>query len=232
MIKEKTTEEKMMDKAEARLLTITTAARNSTTNGNAKIDYVCFAYIVADGAVTIVGYTGTAKDVTIPALIGGKPVTEIGDWAFANNQLTSATIPNSVTTIGAGAFVNNRLTSVTIGNSVTVIGDFAFANNQLTSASIPDSVISIGNGAFHENKLTSVTIGNSVVAIGNGAFMNNQLTSVTIGNSVTTIGDWAFVNNQLTSVTFPGNLGTVYLREDSKAGTYISGDGGETWEKQ
>ena len=57
----------------------------------------------------------------------------------------------SVTSIGYFAFANNNLTSVTIPNSVTTIGHDAFYTNQLTSVRIPDSVTSIGEGAFNNN---------------------------------------------------------------------------------
>ncbi|MCL2381237.1 MAG: leucine-rich repeat domain-containing protein, partial [Treponema sp.] len=48
--------------------------------------------------------------------------TSIGPDAFANNQLTSVVIPDSVTSIGWAAFANNQLTSVTIPNGATSIG--------------------------------------------------------------------------------------------------------------
>jgi hypothetical protein len=85
-----------------------------------------FKTTTANGQVTIIGYTGTAKDVSIPSKVNGLSVTAIGVRAFSNNQLTSVTIPNSVTSIGYRAFVGNRLTSVTIPNSVTSIGVAAF----------------------------------------------------------------------------------------------------------
>ena len=166
-------------------------------------------------SITITGYTGNGDAVDIPATINGKPVVSIGDSAFAENRLTSVTIPNSVTTIGKNAFAGNyygtgnRLTSVTIPNSVTTIGDYAFSNNQLTSVTIGNSVTTIGSGAFAANRLTSVTIPNSVTTIGDSAFLRNQLTSVTIGNSVTTIGGSAFAENSLTSVTIPNSVTTI-----------------------
>ena len=58
-------------------------------------------------------------------------MTSIGKTAFACNQLTSVTIPDSVTSIGEGAFANNELTSVTIGSGVTSIGDSAFTVNPI-----------------------------------------------------------------------------------------------------
>ena len=137
------------------------------------------------------------KDLDLPSTIGGVAVTSIGNSAFASNQLTSVTIPDSVTSIGDSAFASNQLTSVTIPDSVTSIGNSAFAFNQLTSVTIPDSVTSIGDSAFYSNQLTSVTIPDSVTSIGNSAFYYNQLTSVTIeGNP--TLGGGTFSHNGLT----------------------------------
>ena len=167
--------------------------------------------------VTIWGLTeGIPVNIlNIPAEIDGVPVAFIAQDAFADSQLTSVTIPNSVISIGPRAFRNNQLTSVTIGNNVTTIGSRAFDINQLTSVTIPNSVTTIGAGAFARNQLTSVIIPNSVTYIGggfsrvsgssgvneiHGAFHRNRLTSVIIPDSVTTIGDSAFHSNQLTNV--------------------------------
>ncbi|GHT80404.1 hypothetical protein FACS1894130_11570 [Spirochaetia bacterium] len=95
---------------------------------------------------TITGYSGTGKEIVIPATIGGKPVTSIQGGVFRNKQLIRVTIPNGVTSIGRQAFDNNQLTSVTIPNSVKEINLDAFSGNQLTSVTLPDNV-SI-DGAF------------------------------------------------------------------------------------
>jgi predicted Kef-type K+ transport protein len=185
------------------------------------------AYPNDDGkSVRIDDYLGSKWEIRIPPRIRNLPVTHIGYTAFAEKNLISVVIPNSVTHIDERAFRNNKLTSVIIGNSVTEIERYAFAGNQLTNVIIPNSVtvideafvknkltsVTIGNSvtgfwaAFAFNQLTSVTIPNSVIIIGNLSFAFNKLTSVTIGNSVTEIGGWAFSYNQLTSVTIPDSV--------------------------
>ena len=151
------------------------------------------------GHILLPSISPTTGAVTIPSMLGGKPVTSIGNYAFYNcSGLASVTIPNSVTSIGASTFYNcSGLTSVTIPDTVTSIGSYAFSGcNGLTSVTIPNSVTNIGYGAFYKcNGLTSVTIPNSVTSIGEYAFCNcSGLMSVTIPNSVTSIGNSAFYN--------------------------------------
>ncbi|MDR1257231.1 MAG: leucine-rich repeat protein [Spirochaetaceae bacterium] len=134
-----------------------------------------FQYETGSGRVTVTGYTGSAKDVTIPARINGLPVTAIGEKTFSQKQLTGANIPNSVLSIGMAAFANNQLTGVTIPGSVTYIGDVAFFGNKLTGVTIPNGVTTIGMQAFASNQLTSVTIG-AGVTIETGAFPGDLVT--------------------------------------------------------
>jgi hypothetical protein len=91
-------------------------------------------------SVAITNYTGKKTDVTIPAKIGGRAVTEIGNKAFGEWGITSVKIPGTVTSIGEGAFNNNKLKSVTIPASVTKVGDWAFSGNQLASITIGANV--------------------------------------------------------------------------------------------
>src|SRR5574344_346504 len=146
------------------------------------------------------------RDVLIPETINGIAVISMSNYAFANNQLTSVTIPDSVTSIGIAAFQSNKLTNVTIPNSITSISKDTFVSNQLTSVTIPNSVTTIGSSAFQSNKLMNVTIPNSVTSMGTYAFYNNQLTSATIGTGVTAIGTGAFLK---TSTSNP-NLVNIY----------------------
>ena len=108
-------------------------------------------YQASDDAATLVRYFGEDSKVDIPAELGGKPVTEIGEWAFAYcSSLTEVTIPKSVTSIRAFAFRScSSLTKAIIPEGVTSIGDSAFGYcSSLTEVTVPKSVTSIEYFAF------------------------------------------------------------------------------------
>ena len=166
-----------------------------------------WTYTLSGDEATITGCVATClTELVVPAAINGFSVTSISENAFRNNQLTRATIPNTVTTIGTAAFRFNQLTTVTIPHSVTSIGIDAFSNNQLTSVTIRYGVTALGNAAFANNQLTSLTIPDSVTSLSNAAFTNNQLTSVTIPDTVTLIDDNVFANNQLRKIIIPDGV--------------------------
>ncbi len=146
---------------------------------------------------------GTAADgvdslaLVIPYGYRGKPVTAIGEAAFAECYvLESVAIPDSVTTIGENAFSDCLIKDVSIGNGVTAIGNGAFAYCAKLAGDlvIPDSVTTIGEEAFLWcTALTSVTIGNGVTSIGEYAFdICPGLTRLSLGSSVAEIGEGAF----------------------------------------
>ena len=175
--------------------------------------------------------------LTIPATLGGKKVTRIGDYAFYNcSGLTSVTIPDSVTSIGSVAFCGcSGLTSMTIPGRVTSIGEGTFFGcSGLTSMTIPDSVTSIGGRVFDGTPFfnnqpdglvvfgkiaykmkgvcpASVVIPDGVTSIRSSAFSGcSGLTSVTIPDSVTSIGASAFYGcSGLTSVTIPDSVTSI-----------------------
>ena len=63
-----------------------------------------FAYDMVDNHVVITGLVEEPKDIVIPSIINDKPVTIIGDRAFANRQnITTITLPESITSIGNDA---------------------------------------------------------------------------------------------------------------------------------
>ena len=172
-----------------------------------------FTCTTNNGVITITGYLGGTGAVLIPVAINGWPVTGVGTNAFANDRLTSVTVPGSITNIGYEAFYNcYNLTNVTLANGVTSIGNYAFQNcTVLPGITIPGTITSIGVDAFNGcNDLTSVAIANGVTSIGDNAFAGCGLTSVTLGNSVASIGNYAFYYcTSLTSVTIPNSVTSI-----------------------
>jgi hypothetical protein len=193
-----------------------------------------FNYITGNGTITITGYTGAGRAVTIPETIDGLPVTSIGEGAFYyRTNLTSVSLPNSVTNIGYSAFsactsltgvtLPNRLITIgerafsyctslpalAIPNSVTSIGEWAFSSCiRLAKVTIPTGVTHLGNATFHNcSSLASVTIGSGVTSLGDGVFAYcAALTSVALPNSVTNLGEYAFYYcTRLAEVYFPGD---------------------------
>ena len=74
---------------------------------------------------SIYAYNGSDKEVTIPAYINGKAVTEINDYAFLLcNSVEKIIVPSTVTTIHTNAFSGaGNLKSVVLASSDTQIED-------------------------------------------------------------------------------------------------------------
>lgn len=74
---------------------------------------------------SIYAYNGSDKEVTIPAYINGKEVTEINNYAFLLcNSVEKIIVPSTVTTIHANAFSGTgNLKSVVLASSDTQIED-------------------------------------------------------------------------------------------------------------
>jgi hypothetical protein len=154
-----------------------TVTKNTTLYAAWEAATVGLAYELTDDGTAYSVSKGTANTdgkVVIPSSYNGKPVTGIGEEAFAYcSGLTSIMIPAGVTSIENYTFFNcSGLTSITIPAGVTSIGEKAFYNcSGLTNVAIPDSVTSIGYQAFSGcGGLTSITIPDSVTSTGQSAF--------------------------------------------------------------
>ncbi|MBR1382835.1 MAG: leucine-rich repeat domain-containing protein, partial [Ruminococcus sp.] len=117
--------------------------------------------------LTIVGYTGSDRNLTVPAELSGKPVTQIGEehynesgeieydlwsgYVFAqtynqsNETLRSVSIPSSVEKIAPNAFGwCTKLQTVTFSEGLKEIVSSAFSMCPLRTQALPDSVEVIG----------------------------------------------------------------------------------------
>ena len=87
--------------------------------------YGDFQYEENGENVSIYAYNGSDKEVTIPAYINDKAVTEINDYAFLLcNSVEKIIVPSTVTTIHANAFSGaGNLKNVVLASSDTKIED-------------------------------------------------------------------------------------------------------------
>ena len=136
-------------------------------------------------------YCRALKSITLPS-----GLKFIGNSAFADTNITTIVIPDSVTTLEVFAFGScDQLASVTIGAGVIDIpkGCFAYCFH-LTKIIIPDNVKSIGERAFDScYDLVEVHIGNGVISIGEKAFYKCiSLETVVLGRNVTEVKTDAF----------------------------------------
>ena len=127
-----------------------------------------------DGTIRIEHYNGTAANVTIPATIGDKVVSEIGDQAFENNDdIESITFSEGNVKIGRYTFNGcDLLEEINFSSTLTTIGNNAFNNcRALQSVEIPSTVKTLGDRAFNACPiLTEVKLNEGLESIGEKAF--------------------------------------------------------------
>lgn len=87
---------------------------------------------------------------TIPDEVEGKPVQEIGTWAFYKTGINSLFMPSTITRIGEAAFFNCRnLVGLSLPDCLERISDKAFYGcEKLSQINIPASVTWMGSDAF------------------------------------------------------------------------------------
>ncbi len=107
---------------------ITPSLSDSETSQNTPS--VGFTYTVEDGNATVTGYEGDELNLVIPSSIDGYTVSAIGDSAFRDSKIKSATLPDGLQSVGWFAFDGcTRLTSITVPSSVKKIGYGAFGSS-------------------------------------------------------------------------------------------------------
>ena len=194
-----------------------------------------------DGTYYIVSGIGDCTDtnVIIPSIYEGKPVKEIGAYAFDGcSRLTSITIPSSVISIGEGALLAvirgdgspfeyySSLVSINVdpsnsayksidGNLYTKDGKILIQYSMGktdTSFVIPNGITEVGATAFlSARNLVSITITDGVVTIGEGSFYRClSLESIVIPNSTSHIYESAFADCVgLTSVVIGNSVTSI-----------------------
>jgi hypothetical protein len=153
-------------------------------------------------------YSGSniaVADIVIPAEIEGRTVVGIGDIAFANAELNSVVLPETLKYIGWNGFFGCGFEQITVPNSLENIGYGAFTEcSALKSFKIPEKISVIDEFTFSEcSALEEINLEN-ITFIGQSAFYEcENLTKVVLNNSLTAIERLAFVGTGLTEITIP-----------------------------
>ena len=79
------------------------------------------------GGAMITGFQGREKDLVLPAFIGGRPVTGVGERAFSGLSCASLVLPPTLREVGLYAFENASLSSLTFFDSLSSVTDYAFS---------------------------------------------------------------------------------------------------------
>ena len=105
-------------------------------------------------------------------------------WYALRNSITKVVIEDGVTEIGNSAFADLPITTATLGEDVTRIGEAAFMNcNGLESINIPDGVTAIEVGAFaYCYSLKELVLPESVHSLGGFSLQDAWELTLTVRN--------------------------------------------------
>ena len=126
-------------------------------------DKTCYVYGTYSGDVSI--DKATTGTITVPEVVEGCTVTEVGDYAFKGcTGITEVKIPNSVNTIGHEAFRGcSSLNKIDLGSNVTSISSYAFYGcSSLQTITGMSKLESIGISAFDNTYNTFIPWYNSL----------------------------------------------------------------------
>ena len=151
-----------------------------------------------EGYAEITGYNGSGKNLIIPELLDGVPVTSIGQQAFVNcATLESVEIPDSITIMGYWAFSGcSKLKQVKLSKNLKYINMDCFSEcSALESIVIPEGVTQLAQGAFmHCTNLKEIELPSTLEGIYEHAFARCiNLTQITIPEKVNVIAYGAFL---------------------------------------
>ncbi len=192
---------------------------------------------LTENTVANMGSYVASGDVKLPEKITYKKktytVTEIGEWAFSNNQkITSITLPATITKVNDAAFANAyALKKVVFGKGVKEIGRNLFQQDkvletvifnseiselptctfvnceQLESVTLPKNLKIIDQNAFYEcYSLSKINMLSTVKVIRKDAFYNTENLKELNLASIDSIGDRAFNNSGIKTLTLGKNL--------------------------
>ncbi len=166
-----------------------------------------FTYTVlseANKTCKLTGYSGSSKDVVIPAELNGYKVTALESFTFYMNKALTVELPATVNTLDGQAF--NYLNSTV--NSITVAEDsphYSSVDGVLYNKD-KTSVV-----CYPAGKTDSIyTVPDGVKVIEHYSFMEAKFKEIILPDSLRTVDDWAFDNcTALTKINLPDGLTSI-----------------------
>ena len=183
-----------------------------------EVDGIEWHYMVYDGEAELFNdWSAVIPDttegaITIPATLGGYPVTRIGIYAFdCCDQLTRVTIPATVKSIDKAGFYSCTALHLDVPETVTYIGPYAFQGCE-AMANADGFVIVRGVLYDYCGDDPDPEVPSTVTRIGDYAFEYSYdvIENVYLPPTVTHIGDYAFYDcDKLESVVLQGGLKSI-----------------------
>lgn len=165
--------------------------------------------------VTEIGASAFAGNATVTSVDLSK-YQKVGEYAFANTNVTEAVIPAEWKQIPAGLFFGcGNLTTVTFetGSKLEVIGEEAFADcKKLTTIALPETLQEIGDAAFMNCSLISSLTLTNVKRFGSYVFAYTSIKDLQVP-AAQELADRAFFAMQ--------KLETVTLGPVTQMGGYV-----------
>ena len=171
------------------------------------------------------------ETIYLPESYNDKPVTEIGENAFAyNSDVKNLIIPDGYKTISSGAFMQcTNLTSIIIPDTIESLGDSVFldasclelvnhvyyvgnwaikSDKQATTITLREGTIGLAPSAFEgEDDIKQITLPESIKYFGYNALHVTGIKTIVIPNNVTTLSYGLLSNcSSLESITFCKNI--------------------------
>lgn len=177
-----------------------------------------FDYVLSDNTehatATLTRMKKSATRIPLPSVIGGFPVTAIGDGVFADllpGEVGEVVIPKSITSVGERAFAGSGNLVITFeeGCALTSVGEEAFRGcSLLTAVPLGKDYTCVEAWSFADcTSLASVLLPERVERVCENAFSGcSSLKQVVFYSSVTAIEDSAFEDcTRLKSLFFVGD---------------------------
>ena len=151
--------------------------------------------VLSDGTAQITHCNIREGNVTVPAEIDGRAVTEIGEMAFSFSALTGVDLPDSLRAVGRQAFLNCRsLQSIRFPDSLESVDYRAFDNTAWYTIQ-PDGVVYAGKVAYGCKGAcpAKIELAEGTVGVASWAFRDcSALAEIAVPDSVRYIGAYAF----------------------------------------